>query len=298
VERVGIDEAFLDVSGARTVIGSPMQVAQLLRARVRAETGLICSVGAAATKFVAKLASGLSKPDGLLVVPADQTIGLLHPLPISALWGVGGKTEETLRGRGYATVGDLANAPVDVLKRVVGDAAGQRLHELAWGIDPRPVITQWDEKSIGHENTFEHDLERPELVHRELLRLSNMVGARLRRNGMMARTVSLKLRFGDFSTITRSRTLPDPTDLGRVLYETAKDLYDAVEFRPARLVGVRAEQLQGEGAQVGLWDDSAGWREVEDVMDAATERFGRGAVKPAALLGHKVTERPKDGQRD
>jgi DNA polymerase-4 len=298
VERLGIDEAFLDVAGARTVFGSPMQVAQLLRARVLAETGLVCSVGAAATKFVAKLASGLAKPDGVLVVPAEATIGLLHPLPISALWGVGGKTEEALRNRGYATVGDLANTPIDVLKRLIGEAAGQRLHDLAWGIDPREVILRWDEKSIGHENTFEYDLDRPELVHRELLRLSNMVAVRLRQGSLLGRTISLKLRFGDFTTITRSRTLPDPTDLGRTIYETVKDLYDAVEFRPARLVGVRAEQLQGEGAQVGLWDDAAGWREVEDVMDAAGERFGRGAVKPATLLGHRAAERPRLGQRD
>lgn len=298
VERIGLDEAFLDVAGARTVHGSPIQVAKLLRARVREETGLVCSVGAAATKFVAKLASGLAKPDGLLVVPKDETVALLHPLPISALWGVGGKTEEALRARGYHTVGDLANTPVEVLKRVMGDAAGQRLHDLSWGIDPREVSLHWDEKSIGHESTFEYDLETPELAHRELLRLSNMVAVRLRKAGMLGRTVAVKIRFGDFTTLSRSRTLPDPTDVGKVIYETAKELYDSVEFHPARLIGVRAEQLQGEGAQVGLWDDAAGWREVEDVMDAASERFGRGAVKPATLLGHRSTDRPRLGQRD
>jgi DNA polymerase-4 len=298
VERIGLDEAFLDVAGARTVHGSPLQIAKLLRARVLDETGLICSVGAASTKFVAKLASGLSKPDGLLIVPEDETLALLHPLPISALWGVGGKTEEVLRGRGYNTIGDLANTPLDVLKRVLGEAAGQRLHDLSWGRDPRNVQLNWEEKSIGHENTFEYDLERPELVHRELLRLSNMVAVRLRKAELLGRVISVKIRDGEFTTITRSRTLTDPTDVGRVIYATAKELYDSVAFTPARLVGVRAEQLQGEGAQVGLWDDAAGWREVEDVMDAATERFGRGAVKPATLLGHRTTERPRLGQRD
>jgi DNA polymerase-4 len=265
---------------------------------VRAETGLVCSIGAAATKFVAKLASGLSKPDGLLVVPRDDTVALLHPLPIAALWGVGGKTEDVLRGRGYATVGDLANAPLDVLKRVIGESAGQRLHDLSWGIDPRTVSLEAEEKSIGHESTFELDLDSPVLVHRELLRLSNMVAVRLRKAGVRGRTVSVKIRYGDFSTITRSRTLADPTDLGRVVYETARELYDASAFQPVRLIGVRAEQLQGEGSQVGLWDDADGWREVEDVMDAASERFGRGAVKPATLLGHRSTDRPRLGQRD
>lgn len=298
VERIGLDEAFLDVAGARTVHGSPIQVAKLLRARVKQETGLVCSVGAASTKFVAKLASALSKPDGLLVVPEADTVALLHPLPITALWGVGGKTEEVLRNRGYNTIGDLATTPLDVVKGVLGEAAGQRLHDLSWGRDPRRVSLHWDEKSIGHETTFEYDLERPELVHRELLRLSNMVAVRLRKAELLGRTISVKIRDGDFRTITRSRTLTDPTDVGRVIYAAAKELYDSVAFTPARLVGVRAEQLQGEAAQVGLWDDTGGWREIEDVMDAAGERFGRGAVTPAALLGHRTAERPRLGQRD
>ena len=158
VERLGIDEAFLDVAGARAVFGTPVQVAELIRARVRAETGLVCSVGAAATKFVAKLASGLSKPDGLLVVPRDDTVVFLHPLPVAKLWGVGGKTEDVLRSRGYNTIGDLARAPVDVLARILGEAGAQRLHDLAWGIDPRVVHEGADEKSIGHEMTFETDV--------------------------------------------------------------------------------------------------------------------------------------------
>lgn len=298
VEQVGLDEAFLDVAGARTVHGSPAQVARLLRARVRSETGLVCSVGAAATKFVAKLASGLSKPDGLLIVPADETVELLHPLPISALWGVGAKTEEALRNRGYATVGDLAQAPVDVLTRAIGDAAARRLHDLAWGIDPRPVEAGAAEKSIGHESTFEYNLDRPALVHRELLRLSNLVAARVRKAGVRARTVSVKIRFGDFTTITRSRTIPDPTDTGRVIYATAKELYDAEPFQPVRLIGVRAEQLRGESAELGLWDETAGWRDLESVIDAAGERFGVDAVKPATLIGHRTTQRARHGQRD
>jgi DNA polymerase-4 len=314
VERLGIDEAFLDVAGARTVFGSPVQVAELIRARVRTETGLVCSVGAASTKFVAKLASGLSKPDGLLVVPRDETIGFLHPLPIGRLWGVGGKTEESLRARGYNTIGDLANTPVDVLKKTLGDAAAQRLHDLSWGIDPRVVHEGPDEKSVGHEMTFETDITDPEVIRRELLRMSNMVAVRLRTAGFVGRTVVLKLRFADFTTITRSRTLKEPTDLGRRIYEEVRDIYEALwtssaaseraergqtQNAPVRLVGVRAEQLQDAAtAQLGLWDESEGWREAEDVMDAASARFGRGAVKPARLIGHSATQRPRAGQRD
>lgn len=301
VERLGIDEAFLDVAGARNVFGSPMQVAELIRSRVLAETGLVCSVGAAATKFVAKLASGLSKPDGLLVVPRDDTVGLLHPLPVARLWGVGGKTEEVLRSRGYHTIGDIARADVEVLKRSIGDAGAARLHDLAWGIDPRSVHAGPDEKSIGHEMTFETDVTDPDVIRRELLRMSNMVAVRLRRGGFVSRTVVLKLRFGDFTTITRSRTIAEPTDLGRRIFDEVRSIYDDLGRHDAniRLVGVRAEQLlEATAVQQGLWDESEGWREAEDVMDAASARFGRGAVRPARLLGHDHRERPRLGQRD
>jgi DNA polymerase-4 len=314
VERLGIDEAFLDVAGARTVYGSPIRVAELIRARVRAETGLVCSVGAAATKFVAKLASGLAKPDGLLVVPRDDTVALLHPLPVGKLWGVGGKTEEMLRSRGYHTIGDLALAPVEVVAATIGEAGAQRLHELAWGIDPRVVHEGADEKSVGHELTFETDVTDPEVIKRELLRMSNAVAVRLRAAGSVARTVVLKLRFADFTTVTRSRTLKDPTDLGRRIYDEVCELYDALgntaiasqraergntAVAPVRLVGVRAEQLQDAAtAPLALWDESGGWREAEGVMDAASSKFGRGAVTPARLLRNPGPERPRTGQRD
>jgi DNA polymerase-4 len=301
VEKLGIDEAFLDVAGARTVFGSPMQVAQLLRDRVRAETGLIVSVGAAATKFVAKVASGMSKPDGLLVVPAERTTAFLHPLPIAKLWGVGGKTEELLLTRGYRTIGDLAAASIDSLRATLGESAAQRLHDLAWGRDPRRVHDRPDEKSIGHEMTFETDVTDPEVIRRELLRLSNMVAVRLRKAGMRARTVVLKLRFGDFTTITRSHTIPEPTDLGRTIYEEVRGIYDSLGKHDARirLVVVRAEQLLDSGAiALGLWDESEGWRDAEQTMDAATARFGRGAIRPARLLGREADARPRMGQRD
>jgi len=286
VERLGIDEAFLDVSGARGVYGPPAVVAELIRSRVFAETGLHCSVGAASTKFVAKLASGRAKPDGLLVVPAAQTLEFLHPLPIGALWGVGAATEESLAKRGFRTVGDIARAPMAMVQRAVGDASGRKLHELSNGIDPRPVTTHSVEKSVGHEMTFEVDTTDPETLRRELLRQASAVGVRLRTGGWVGRTVVLKLRYSDFSTITRSRTIAEPTDLGRRIYEEVREIYEGLGTHgPVRLIGVRVEQLApGGGQAMGLWDDDESWREAEDTMDAVSARFGRGLLTPAALL--------------
>lgn len=300
VERLGIDEAFLDVAGAGRVFGSPQQVATLLRARVFAETGLICSVGAAASKFVAKLASGLSKPDGLLVIPADKTTEFLHPLPVSALWGVGGKTEEQLTKRGYRTIGDIANTPVDILTVTLGESAATRLHDLSWGRDPRTVQARAAEKSVGHEMTFETDIADPEHIRRELLRMSNWVAVRLRKSGQASRTIVLKLRYGDFTTITRSHTIAEPTSLARTIYDEVRAIYDGLgSTPPVRLVGVRAEQLSdADGVTLALWDEAEGWREAEDTMDQASARFGRGALTPARLLGSTRSERPRLGQRD
>ncbi|MGV8911015.1 MAG: DNA polymerase IV [Rhodoglobus sp.] len=301
VERLGIDEAFLDVAGARAIYGSPKEVAALLRARVLAETGLVCSVGAAASKYVAKVASGLSKPDGLLVIPADKTIEFLHPLPISALWGVGGKTEEALLQRGFSTIAHIAHADRKSLTRAVGEAGAVKLHNLAWGNDHREVEERPAEKSIGHETTFEYDVLDTDEIRRELLRLSGKVAIRLRASSMVARTVVLKLRFEDFSTVTRSRKLPEPTDLGRTLFETVRGIYDEFveEARPVRLVGVRGEQLVDPGGTlVSLWDTTDGWRDAEEAMEAASARFGRGAIGPARLLGTERSERPRLGQRD
>jgi DNA polymerase-4 len=286
VERLGIDEAFLDVAGARTVFGPPAEVAQLIRRRVFDETGLRCSVGAASTKFVAKLASGRAKPDGLLVVPAAETLAFLHPLPIGALWGVGAATEELLRRRGLVTVGDIATTPLASLKRAVGEASGRKLHDLANGIDPRRVTTGSVEKSVGHENTFEYDTTDREFLNRELLRQATAVGERMRASGWVGRTVVLKLRYADFTTITRSKTIAEPTDLGRRIYEEAREIHQALgEHPPVRLIGVRMEQLAPRADRVvGLWDADEGWRDTEDTVDAVKARFGRTVLGPAALL--------------
>ena len=294
VEQLSVDEAFLDVAGARRLLGNSWQIGTALRERVHAETGLRCSAGAAATKFVAKLASSRAKPDGLLVVPEAATLDFLHPLPVSALWGVGGKSEEVLTRLGLRTVGDVAHASVDMLRRAIGEAGAARLHELSWGRDPRPVTPGRDEKSIGHETTFETDRTDAAELHRVLLQLADGVGQRLRRAGVLGRTISIKLRFADFTTITRSRTLAEPSDVSRRIYEAARELYDQANSsaRPVRLIGVRAEQLVGDGSSaLGLWDDDEDWREAEQTIDAIVERFGAGAVRPAALLKPAIQRR-------
>jgi DNA polymerase-4 len=286
VERLGIDEAFLDVAGARGVLGSPAEVAALIRARVRAETGLACSVGAAATKFVAKLASGRAKPDGLLVIPEPETLAFLHPLPVGALWGVGAVTEKALLGRGLHTIGDIAETPIAVLRRIVGEAGAVKLHDLANGIDPRAVTPDTLDKSVGHEVTFEVDVSDAAVLRRELLRQATQVGRRLRASGVEGRTVVLKLRYADFTTITRSRTLAEPTDVGRRIADEVRSLYDALgPHPPVRLIGVRLEQLAEAGSNPrGLWDDDEDWRDAERVIDDVGERFGPDVVRPASLL--------------
>jgi len=294
VERLGIDEAFLDVSGAGKVLGSPAQVATLIRQRVRDETGLACSVGAASTKFVAKLASGRAKPDGLLVIPAAETLEFLHPLPVSALWGVGEATEQALTRHALHTIGDIAATPRESLQRALGTALGSKLHDLANGIDPRRVTTERVEKSVGHEMTFEVDVTDGEQLRRELLRLCTRVGARLRANGLEANTVALKLRYADFTTISRSRKLSTPSDLARTLFTEARALLDAVgEHPPVRLIGVRAEQLvEAGGAALTLWDQDDGWRDAERTVDGVTRRFGIDSLRPASLLSPRA-DRPR-----
>ncbi|MGW9629245.1 DNA polymerase IV [Agromyces sp. NPDC055520] len=298
VEKLSIDEAFLDVSGARRLHGSPAEIAWSLRRRVHDETGLTCSVGVAATKFVAKVASSRAKPDGMLVVPADRTLEFLHPLPVSALWGVGKVTEESLTRIGLRSVGDVAAMPADALSRALGPALASKLAQLSMGVDARDVVTGREEKSIGHEVTFGYDLTDLEQLRRELLRLSDDVAVRLRRAGVVGRTVVLKLRYGDFRTVTRSRTLGEPTDVARRIYDEASAALGELAGDGARirLIGVRAEQLRPSGTGAMLWDPDEEWREAERTIDEVTARFGRGAVRPASLV-HRSADRVESSRR-
>jgi len=289
VEPLSLDEAFLDVSGARRRLGSPASIAQLIRRQVREQQSITCSVGVASVKFVAKIASARCKPDGLLVVPANGLLDFLHPLPVSALWGVGDRAEEVLARLGLRTVGDIAHVPAATLRREFG-VAGEHLHALAWGRDERPVLPRREEKSVGAEETFPVDVDDPDVIRRELLRLSGRTAAALRGAGCVARTVTVKLRLASFKTITRSRTLPEPTDVAREIYAIACALYEGSGLdRRARLrlVGVRAAGLRpaAESArQLAFGDRPAGWREAEQAVDRITSRFGAGAVRPAALF--------------
>ncbi|MBD8024511.1 DNA polymerase IV [Microbacterium gallinarum] len=287
VEPLSIDEAFLDVRGVRRLWGSPAMIARELRTRVRAETGLTCSIGVAATKHVAKMASTISKPDGLLVVAEADTAAFLAPRSVRALWGVGPKAAEALEGRGIRTIGDIIDTPRDVLDRALGPAMGERVWYLARGIDARSVDTERVEKSVGHEETFHEDIADPRILRTELRRLADRVGARLRSGGWEASTIAIKVRFADFTTISRSQTLPEPTAVGQRIGDAAHELFDAVERHlPVRLIGVRAEKLRAAGsAPLALWDDDAEWRRIEDALDGAAAKFGRGAVTRGTLLG-------------
>jgi DNA polymerase-4 len=289
VEPLSLDEAFLDVAGAGRRLGSPRAIAELIRARIADEQGLPCSVGVATTKFVAKLASSQAKPDGLLVVPAQAVLQFLHPLPIGALWGVGERTEEVLTRLGMRQIGDIAATSESTLISALGQAAGSHLHSLAWGRDERSVTPNEPERSVGAEETFARDVDDTAIIHRELLRLAERCATRLRATGHVGRTVSIKVRFADFTTITRSRTLREPTDVSRVVYDTARSLYDALDRKGAliRLVGVRAEGLSeatDTPHQLSLSAGDEEWRAAEKAVDLATARFGSGAIRPAALV--------------
>jgi DNA polymerase-4 len=290
VEPLSLDEAFLDVAGAVRLHGRPGVIAAGIRASVAERLGLTCSVGVAPTKFVAKLASARCKPDGLLVVPAARVLDFLHPLP------------DHLHRLGIRTVGDLAGTPLDTLRRSVGSAAADHLSTLAQGVDPRAVVPDEVEKSISADRTLDEDLTAQADVHRELLRLAEEVGTRVRARGFAARTVGIKIRFADFRTVTRVRTLPSWTASTNEIYDTAVDLYRGLGLdRPRiRLVGVKCESLRSAGSiaeQLTLdvsaeRPDAPSRIRADQVADAARARFGTAAVQPGTLLA--IPERPTD----
>jgi len=287
VEPLSVDEAFLDVQGVRRLWGSPAQIAVLIRERVRAEVGISCSVGVAATKHVAKMASTISKPDGMLVVAAADTIDFLSPRPVRAMWGVGPKAAESLEARGIRTIRDIRESSTAMLERAVGPALSARLRQLAHGEDARAIETDRIEKSVGHEETFEQDTADRVFLRAELLRLADRVAARLRRAQWEAGTVSIKIRFDDFRTLSRSQTLSEPTAVGQRIGEAAQALFEQIDRHdPVRLVGVRAEKLRpAGGGGIGLWDDDEDWRRVEGAMDDAVARFGSSTITRARHIG-------------
>ena len=293
VEPLSMDEAFLDVSGSLRRFSSPTQIGEYLRARIADEQRITCSVGIASTTQLAKLASQHAKPDGLVVVPRDQVTAFLHPLGVERLWGVGDKTAARLHQLGLRTVGDLAHTEASVLKRALGSVAGARLHAMAWGEDDRRVTARRGpdepEHSLGADETFRRDTDDPAVVLRELLRLSTKVAARMRSAGVSGRTVTLKVRFSDFTTITRARTLRDTTSVSPEIYATAADLFTGLGLQRARirLVGVRVENLVDAATatrQLMLGERAHGWEDAERAVDRAVNRFGTAAVRPATLL--------------
>ena len=289
VEPLALDEAFLDVSGAKKIFKNPTAIAQKIRERVEAELKITCSVGIAPNKFIAKLASTMAKPNGLLVVAPDEIFEFLHPLPVGVLWGVGGKTEAQLHRLGLKTVAQVAQTPLRTLKTALGESLGEHIYELSWGRDERKVEPWEAEKSIGNEETFGQDLDEDEEILREILKLSEKVGARVRAAGLVARTIVLKVRFANFSTITRSKTLLHSTNSKREIYKTATDLFKALNLAGVkiRLLGVRVENLaegQVSSQQLSLDGAESQWEQIETAADRASGRFGADAVKPARLI--------------
>lgn len=307
VEPLSLDEAFLDVSGASRLHGSPEQVAAAIRADLSASESLTCSVGVAPNKFLAKLASGQAKPKaglagpvfgtGIEVVAVDGVEAFLDPLPVQTVWGVGPRTFERLERFGVRTVADLRDVPADTLVSALGRAVGSQLWRLARGIDDRAVEPEQVTKSVGHEETFARDLADPLEIRRHLVRMVDAVARRARSAGVAGRTVSVKLRYPDFTTMGRSHTLADPTDLAVEILEVATGLVDSVDTTPGiRLLGVSLGNLQDGSVRQLRFNDievaqgrAPGWRAAEGAVDEIRERFGNSAIGPAVAdeLGPK-----------
>lgn len=289
VEPVSVDEAFLDVTGARKIFGSPVEIAQHIRRTIRDKENVPASIGIASTKHVAKIASAHAKPDGLLLIPHDQTLQFLHSLPVGALWGVGPVSREKLERKGIKTVGDLAALGEHRLRRLLGDASGTHLHALAMGHDPRGVTPHTVEKSISREQTFFEPISSRDEAERILLHLCDDVARRLRLNDFVSWTIGIKVRSAaDFSTISRSITLGGPTDLAHDIYVASRRLFDGVTIPHGgiRLLGVKVENLANpaDGIQLSIEDDGRRGK-AEAAMDSVREKFGGSILKPGTLVG-------------
>jgi DNA polymerase-4 len=290
VEGMSIDEAFLDVGGLRKIAGTPREIAVRLRREVLDQVGLPITVGVARTKFLAKVASGVAKPDGLLVVPPDAELAFLHPLPVERLWGVGVVTAEKLRGRGLVTVGQVARVPESALVAMLGRALGRHLHALAHNHDPRPVRVGRRRGSIGAQRALGRSPKTPDAIDATAVALVDRVTRRMRAAGRIGRTVVLRLRFADFSRATRSHTLPMPTAATQVVLATVRALLAAaqpvIDERGLTLVGITVANLDNTGAyQLMLPFDEHAGTALDTVVDAVRDRFGTSAVTRAVLLG-------------
>jgi DNA polymerase-4 len=286
VEPVSVDEAFLDVTGCEALLGPAEGIARRLKERILAETGLTASVGVAPNKFLAKLASDLEKPDGLVVIAREAVQATLDPLPVGRLWGVGQATLARFERLGVRRVADVRRLPPALLQREFG-AAGEQFLRLSRGEDDRPVTPDHQAKSISHEITFPVDVEEIETLRRVVLRQSEDVGYRLRRLDLLARTVTLKIRLGDFTTLTRAATLPEPTQLTTDLWRAARDLLAAWHRTPSatlpppvRLIGVVASHLTPAGTrQLSLFEEKRREAQLDATLDALRTRFGPDAVR-------------------
>jgi len=290
VEGLSIDEAFLDVRGMERIAGTPVEIAARLRRDVREQVGLPITVGVARTKFLAKVASGVAKPDGLLVVPPDGELAFLHPLPVERLWGVGPATAKKLHERRISTVGEVARLDEAVLVAMLGRASGRHLHALAHNRDPRPVVVGRRRRSIGSQCALGRSRKTPDAVDAVLVSLVDRVTRRMRLAGRVGRTVVLRLRFGDFSRATRSHTLERPTAHTQTILSTARWLLAGatpeIERRGLTLVGVAVANLDDDGAlQLVLPLDRFSGSALDAALDEVRRRFGSTAVTRAVLLG-------------
>jgi DNA polymerase-4 len=295
VQALSVDEAFLDVAASVRLFGEPIEIARQIKQRIHGDTGLTASVGVAPNKFLAKLASDMNKPDGLTVIGDHNVDEIMPPLPVEKIWGIGPKTMERLNDIGVRTVGDLRRLPVELLKLRLGDEA-DHYRRLAFGIDARAVSPDRDAKSIGQEQTFGQDLTDPEAVRSVILGQTEQVSARLRRNAVVARSVTVKIRYGDFETITRRTTLVEAVDTTAPLWNAAKALFDAwaaKDFRPVRLIGVTASQLSTAAEQSSLFPDPAREKEkrLDNVVDQINAKFGKRAVSRAQATSRRRTEK-------
>ncbi len=305
VEPLSIDEAFLDLTGIARDLADGRRIASEMKREIRDRERLTASAGVAPNKFLAKVASDLEKPDGLVVIPLEEVPTRLWPLPVERLWGVGPKTAERLREQGFAKIVDLVNAPPGRLGRILGDGSAEHLLALAHGRDDRAVQTGREAKSISEERTYDEDLTRPSDIDRALLARADGVARELRQEGLVARTVHLKVRTGDFETVTRAKTLPEPTDLAEVVLEAARELFRdriALNGRGVRLLGVGVSGLEPPGAgQPSLFSDDRQekLRALARTADEIREKFGKAALARARLLAApKTTGTDADGSED